>query len=57
MRQFIESVIKIPATIKGYLRSETSNSHNSSYNKVENHFYGTVNFIGKQNKKLGVPKH
>lgn len=56
MKQFIESVIKIPATIKNYLRSETSNSHNSSYIKIENHFNGTVNFIGKQDKKIETPK-
>ncbi len=51
MKQFIESVIKLPATIKSYFRFQTSNSHN----KIENHFYGTVNFIGKQTKKLDPP--
>jgi hypothetical protein len=55
MKQFIESVIKLPATIKSYFRFETSNSHNDSYSKIENHFHGTVNFIGKQDKKLDPP--
>lgn len=46
MTQFLKSVLDFPIKLGNLLCSHISNSNN----RVENHFHGTVNFIGKQSK-------
>lgn len=48
MKHFFENIIGLRAKISDLIHDEVSNSHN----KVENNFYGTVNFIGKQPKRV-----
>lgn len=47
MKHLFESIVGLRVKISNLLHYEASNSRN----KIENNFYGTVNFIGKQPKR------
>lgn len=53
MTQLLKSVLDFPIKLGSFLCPYISNSNN----KIENHFHGTVNFIGKPTKlKTERPK-
>lgn len=48
MKQLFENIVSLRTKIDNLLHSEVFNSHN----KIEYHFHGPVNFIGKLPQKL-----
>jgi len=46
MKQIFKSIFDLTVKFGNFLCPQTLNSNN----KIENHFHGTVNFIGKQPK-------
>ncbi|OGK14407.1 hypothetical protein A3A93_00475 [Candidatus Roizmanbacteria bacterium RIFCSPLOWO2_01_FULL_38_12] len=48
MRRIFDSILSLKAKINKLFHYEALNSHN----KMVNNYYGTVNFIGKQDKDI-----
>lgn len=53
MKQFFKSIFELKAKFGNFFCPQASNSNN----KIENHFHGPVNFIGKQYKTKELRNH